>query len=424
VTTAEWILRAAFKNCRHVPLSVQGAALRYLRVTLQYPDGEEVQATRQLMGSLLCFPLLCLQNYLAFRYVFGPDVPVRINGDDIVFRSSMEGYKRWAQFVASTGLVLSPGKTLVDPSTFSLNSTFFYATDDNVRLVPVVRCCSLLASKSPYPSSLAGTLRGFLEGFRGELRDALGSWFLRKKKRLIRGCGRSVGRGLGMSVTESMLKSSDLWYRELWYMSSVPARYDHALERVTEGIPLPEAPDRLEGQVKIPSGWRRCVLSQSPPVRAKQRRQERDFWELVTDASWGSRYSPREVEKEYWQQVKHGSFETQFYNWRTARCPAFAKAFIRRMTSVRNSLLPSKVYDGPRSRLSSRALWAWLTRPEEQRRRTVWQWVGEEVQQESMTDDEYECNFIRVKRSIKSVYFPKCPEWWLSLEAAADSYVQ
>lgn len=419
VTTAEWILRTMFKNCKYVPDSIQRAAMRYLRVDIQYPDGVEVRATRQLMGSLLCFPLLCLQNYLAFRWIFPASTPVKINGDDIVFRSSREDYKRWAEFVGEVGLRLSPGKTLVDPSTFSLNSTFFYARNTTIRLIPVIRCSSLLRSKSPYPNSLSGTLRSFLEGFRGEFRDALGSWFLRKRKRLIRKCGRSVSRGLGMVVTEPMLKMSDLWHRELWYMNSVPSRYDDGLEIITEGVPLPQPPDRLEGQVKLPLGWRRGVLSQCPRKRAEQRLNERDFWDEITDLAWGSSYEPKNVERAYWRNVELGSQETNFFNWRTARFKSSSMAkFVFRFSGCK----------GPRSRLKSTSLYNWLSRPKVQRKCQVWQKVDEESEPEL---DDVAARFsalvnekIALVKTMETVYFPKCSERWLKSELAADLFVQ
>nr|UYL95431.1 MAG: RNA-dependent RNA polymerase [Zhangzhou Botou tick virus 3] len=442
VTTAEWILRTIFRNCRHVPESVQNAAMRYLRVTIQYPDGQEVRATRQLMGSLLCFPLLCLQNYLAFRWIFPASTPVKINGDDIVFRASREDYERWAQFVGEVGLRLSPGKTLVDPSTFSLNSTFFCASKSSVRLIPVIRCTSLLRAKSPYPSSLSGTLRAFLEGFRGDFRDQLGSWFLRKKKRLIRKCGRSVSRGLGMWVTEQMLKQSDLWHRELWYLTSVPSRYDDGFDCPTEGIPLPNPPDRLEGQVKLPAGWRRCVLSSDPKVRASQRAQERDFWDQITDLAWGSTYSPKDVERKYWREVEFGSQETNFFNWRTMR---FSNATGGMVGSVyrggvftrKNMFTGKSMADfifrlsgckGPRSRLRSVVLFNWLNRPSVGRKSRVWAWVGEESEPE-LTDvatrfSELVKEKISLVKTMEVPYFPKCSERWLDAELAADRYVQ
>jgi len=451
VSTAEWILRAAFKNARHIPEPVQVAALKYLRVDLLYPDGSRARATRQLMGSLLCFPLLCLQNYIAFRYIFGAEVPVKINGDDIVFRCAETEFTRWAQFVGSVGLRLSPGKTLVDPSTFSLNSTFFASSKNGVRLVPVVRCTSLMKAKCPYPNALAGTFKGFLEGFRGGLRDELGAWFLRKKKRLIRGCGRSVSRGLGLRVSEYMLKSSDLWLRELWYFNSVPVRYDRSFDKIIEGVELPRPPDRLEGQVSIPRGWRRVEVSKSPLERARQREAERDFWELLIDQTWGQEYRPREVEEAYWAAVKNGSFETEFFNWRVKNCSKPQLEFIKRIISskpeysrcddgiIRPVFGPQKQpVVGLRSRLQSRPLWRQLTSAEGQKKQTVWVYVGDkdDVDEYDASGEAVRARFgelVRERLAIETAQvelfkygysFPTHPRGWMRLELAADSYVQ
>jgi len=418
VTTAEWVLRTIFRGCVQVPLEVQVAALRYLRVTIQYSDGIEVQATRQLMGSLLCFPLLCIQNYLAFRWIFDESVPVRVNGDDIIFRCKEVDYLKWAGFVSSVGLKLSPGKTLVSSSSFSLNSTFFHV-GGNVRLVPVVRCTSLQKSKSPYPSALAGTMRGFLEGFRGEIRDELGAWFLRCRAKLIRKSGRSVCRGLAMPASDVMLKLSGLWRRELWYVNSVPSRYEKCLSLCTEGVPLPPPPDRLSGQVELPRGWRRQELSQKPSVRARQRAAEVDFWDEVIESAWGSTYKPRDVDKQYWEDVVAGSHERAYYDWtrKNIRCKPFVAKFITRLTKVK----------GLRSRLRSKPLYVILSQPRSMKRRTVWARVEEES--ECLPDPaDYMKETVHRKIALVSAmeapYWPMCTERWLRGEEALAGYVQ
>jgi len=418
VTIAEWILRVAFKNATHVPLSVQKAALSYLRVTIVYPDGEEVRATRQLMGSLLCFPLLCIQNYMAFRWVFSGQVPVKINGDDIVFQCTKNEYEIWSRFVGRVGLRLSPGKTLIDPSTFSLNSTFFCASKNGVRLVPVIRCTSLLRGKCPYPNALPGTLRGFLEGFRGDFRDELGAWFLRKKKRMIRNSGRSVSRGLLMDVTAAMLKKSDLWHREVWYLNSVPMGLRRGA--MVEGVELPRPPDRLLGQVKLPDNWRRVELSQRPRERAEQRLKEREFWELVVDQTWGSEYRPREAETAYWEALSVGSFEHQFYHWRTM---STRKAFLKWVVKMSSGT-------GLRSRLPSRPLWRHLTSVNFNRKQTVWVLDEKEknvVPTREEIIDRFKADVLKkidLVRAFEKPYFPKWSEWSIDRELIADSYVQ
>nr|UUW21028.1 MAG: RNA-dependent RNA polymerase [Sanya botourmia-like virus 10] len=337
VSSAEWILRAIFRRARYIPENIQIDALKFLRVRIAYDDGV-AEATRQLMGSLLCFPLLCLQNYCAFRWVFGKNIPVKINGDDIVFRSTREKYEEWASFVGKTGLVLSPGKTMVSESVFSLNSTFFRVTSRNVRLIPVVRCSSLLPAKCPYPGSLSGSLHSFLKGFRGCLRDSLGAWFLRAKGGLIRKSGRSVVRGLGMTVTDNMLKLAGLWTRELWYVNSVPSRY-LAIGYEVEGVPLPQSPSRLTGQVELPPGWSLQPLPRDKRKARQALEQEREFWEEVTDRAWTSGFDPTKLEKEFWATVSTGSFERSWYRWRQKPTIPIVKKLLRGRYQSR---LPSK----------------------------------------------------------------------------------
>lgn len=421
VSTAEWILRAAFRRARHIPEAVQVAALRYLRVTVMYPGGEEARATRQLMGSLLCFPLLCLQNYCAFRWVFGPEVPVKINGDDIVFRSSRAEYERWADFVGSVGLKLSRGKTLVSTSIFSLNSTFFWSSKQTVRLVPVIRCCTLLAEKSPYPASLAGSLRGFLEGFRGEIKEALGAWFLERKRRLIGKSGRSVVRGLRMAVTEGMLKASGLWLRELWFVNSVPDRWeDHyglSWTAPEEALPpLPQAPDRLVGQVKLPPNWFLKPLPRKPRERKEVLTKEREFWEEVTDLSWGSKYRPRDVEQEFWRETERTGVECYWRQWQRPVQTRAYRALARRLD-----------LKGPRSALNRGKLYAILRR-RVQSEKKVWVLREEEEHPEEAWPLWFECpsnwglDRVRPADELTVRKFPV--RRWLGFEASAARFLQ
>jgi hypothetical protein len=87
-----------------------------------------IQRRGQLMGQLTSFPLLCLVNYITFRYSIRRPVPVRINGDDIVFRATPEEVTLWERNVAKGGLTLSLGKTLKHSRAFTLNSTPFWST--------------------------------------------------------------------------------------------------------------------------------------------------------------------------------------------------------------------------------------------------------------------------------------------------------
>jgi hypothetical protein len=416
VSSAEWILRAIFRRCRSVPLEVQADAIRYLRVTIEYDDCS-VQATRQLMGSLLCFPLLCLQNYCAFRWVFGPLVPVKVNGDDIVFRCSREEYERWAAFVGSTGLKLSPGKTLVSSSVFSLNSTFFHATKDAVKLIPVIRCSSLVPGKCPYPGSLAGSFARFLKGFSGELRDTLGAWFLRRKGGLIRKSGRSVVRGLGMAATDRMLKASGLWLRDVWYVNSVPSRF-LSIGVEEEGEPLPLTPERVTGQVDLPSGWKPLPL----PIDKRKAREallaERDFWEEVTDRAWTSGFDPRKLERQFWLAVSRGGFENQYRAWRDLHKPGAVHPLVKKLMGVR-----------VRSRLPSKPLYRVINQDKRKRVKRVWQRVEEEFEERTVAERAVELVARKIALPSFSVLdkpdlLPIYRGVWVDRELALDRYIQ
>jgi hypothetical protein len=147
ISVAERILHNFFARAnvaQSLPTWLPQFALRSLRTEILDSEGQSHQHERgQLMGSLLSFPLLCIQNYVAFRYFVSreevPDTLVKINGDDIVFRGRLETIDRWKAGVGTLGLELSSGKTFVDRNFFSLNSTYFWALRDRVELLPVVR---------------------------------------------------------------------------------------------------------------------------------------------------------------------------------------------------------------------------------------------------------------------------------------------
>ncbi|QJT73674.1 RNA-dependent RNA polymerase [Botrytis cinerea ourmia-like virus 8] len=380
LSVAEMILRTAFRRARYIPEELQQDALKFLRVGIEYPDGEVVESTRQLMGSLLCFPLLCLQNYIAFRYCFGSDVPVKVNGDDIVFRSSREEYEKWASFVGRVGLVLSRGKTLVSESFFSLNSTFFHAKGDKQpRLVPVIRCCTLMKGKTPFPSSLAGAYRGFVEGWRGESKDRLGAWFLRVKGGMIRKCGRSVLVGLGIPVSWKVLSMSGFLNRELWYSNSIPRKVTAVGGTPVEGIELPQAPDRLTGQVECPTGWALRPQAATKKERRKEKEEEKLFWESLIDNSWGKEYTPKVLLKKFWNEVIGTGYEREWIRWKSTRNIARTKPLFRS-------------FDKPRSRLPSSTLRCDLSRGHV-RVRKVWKRVVEREVELYVPNEPYELTF-------------------------------
>lgn len=92
------------------------------------------QKNGQLMGSPLSFPILCMCNMICYhmsletllgRKVNFLDLPVLINGDDILFPSNPELYAIWRNNVATVGFELSVGKNYVHANVLTVNSECF-----------------------------------------------------------------------------------------------------------------------------------------------------------------------------------------------------------------------------------------------------------------------------------------------------------
>jgi hypothetical protein len=237
----------------------------------------------------LSFPLLCLQNYFSFRFLTGPNkFPVKINGDDIVFRAPMSVYNRWADGVSKTGLTLSRGKTMVATDRFSLNSTFFWPTPDRVKLVPVIRSTVFFKDVEGC-SSIAGrfhTLHSFPPLRRRFLQTAL----LRRLRKWIYCSQRSLRRGFCLRIPDGPLKAAGLWERECFYLSA------------PKEPPLP--PDPLEWrQNAIPPGWERVKIFRKPIVRT-------EFLCDMVDCAWSTQpvEQSRKGTDEYWSFAREGTF--------------------------------------------------------------------------------------------------------------------
>jgi len=118
------------------------------------------QTWGQLMGSPLSFPVLCIVNAAVNRYFFElqsgetavnrlysegklasgwgytshkewmlSDVPMMINGDDILSRIQSSYYGLWKQFVKVAGLIPSIGKNYLSDSFVIINSTLFRSSE-------------------------------------------------------------------------------------------------------------------------------------------------------------------------------------------------------------------------------------------------------------------------------------------------------
>lgn len=127
------------------------------------PANAQPQRRGQLMGSITSFPILCIANAAMtrlalelglrrqtgrFRYKLLRDLPILINGDDVVARTTRYGFEAWKKITAIGGLTWSPGKTYVSPEFCELNSQRFLreegrtvTTLDRSGLREVTRAC-------------------------------------------------------------------------------------------------------------------------------------------------------------------------------------------------------------------------------------------------------------------------------------------
>lgn len=97
------------------------------------------QNNGQLMGSIVSFPVLCVANLLCYwlalnefltesgeKEITNPHLlPVKINGDDILFRSTPRLYEIWLEKIQIAGFKLSVGKNYTHSNTFTINSQCF-----------------------------------------------------------------------------------------------------------------------------------------------------------------------------------------------------------------------------------------------------------------------------------------------------------
>jgi len=302
----EVILRRVLSRARRVPDSIRALAFRSLRASIHYPGGRQVEQLRgQLMGNFLSFPLLCLQNYLSFKFLIPRPVPVRINGDDIVFRCTRPEFDRWADGVKSCGLTLCKGKTLVHSRIFSLNSSFFKAGNRRVWEIPVIRLHSVY-SLSEYPLAGNGFTK-FIRGWTGEARRLLGGLWLSHRRPQIQATGRSVWK-LGIPADNSQLHTAGLAVREAFLRGGFGQSES----------PLPQPPaatSRSEEWVKIPRYCVRVTLSQEIAW-------QKEFREWAGSAAWKPRNSDQtnDLWNEWWKTVMTAGREPQWLSWkRTTR---------------------------------------------------------------------------------------------------------
>jgi len=302
------ILQALWTRSRSVPNSVWEEAYRALTATF---ESGRVQERGQLMGTLLSFPLLCIANYLAFRFSIRRETPVKINGDDIVFRCRPGEYELWRDQVSSAGLTLSRGKTVVSSWFFSINSTFFSGGPNGPQAVPFLRP-QVLFGAPECPSEIAGRLGSVRKWTRpGGLRDWATTQVLRECGNSLRRCQRSVRRGLAARVNWLSLRWAGLAEWERFYCS------------------LPQEP-------VIPVTWREFSQDVIPPgwVRMRGAVTPDSFYSEMVEHAWSVAPTLRSLEKKnaYWERVRDGTF--RFHRADFGKLARLAKVSLREATEM------------------------------------------------------------------------------------------
>jgi len=183
IEVCEVILDVLSETSVEVPQEVVALARRTMRPLLSFFEGGVVvqPSVGQMMGSKMSFPFLCLQNYLAFGWSFRStgvkytDVPLLINGDDILYQADGHFHK-WVSVVEDVGLTVEKTKTDVEEGFGTINSTLLSWCGD--QLVPVWSARMKMLNDPEYQGSLGSSFLNFLGSSTGQIRfRAAREWF-------------------------------------------------------------------------------------------------------------------------------------------------------------------------------------------------------------------------------------------------------
>jgi len=316
------LLANILMRTRSVPQGISLMAMDSLSlpISMRRSDGTTrsvEQKSGQMMGYLLSFPLLCLINYLTFRYAVPRDIPVKINGDDIVFRCKPEEKERWFRLVGISGLTLSVGKTMVSSRFFTLNSSIFEGRSSGCATIPFFRS-SAFFPKSKDPEAVMG-LRGryqsFCPGFTGDNRRYLRVEFLRLNRAAIDVTRRSVSRGLGIPCDYDILVRSGQWARESWYLS------------MEKESPLPAFDSEFSC---LPTGYK-CI--KVPRITKEHKLASEGVSAAWLDSAWRSKFV--DTVQLWFDRMRHGTYD--WHSWYLSRTKnALFRARLLKV-SVRNA---------------------------------------------------------------------------------------
>jgi len=286
------MLRTVLSRATHVPTGIRDDAMDSLSMT--FVDNADVeicvQRKGQLMGNPLSFPLLCLANYLTFRYAVRRSVPVRINGDDIVFRATQPEVDSWFSFVGRSGLVVSASKTLVSSRCFSLNSTYFLSTHAGALLCPHFRS-SAVQKKCEDMGALAGRVMQIKRDLTaGAMRNLALKTLLTRNLHVIYPAQGSFERRYSVHIPSGVLRMTGLDDRESFYQG-LP----------DEPNPLPKYQEVR--QQSIPLTWKKESLA---PMKYQNRVPDDEVAKTMVDRAWTEPII-RETKEEYWSRVRDKS---------------------------------------------------------------------------------------------------------------------
>lgn len=168
IEVAEVILETLFESSVFIPRIVKESMLAALRPMLFWCDGRKsVEVCRgQMMGSKGSFPLLCLQNKIAFEWSLKKagirePVPHLINGDDILFQRDGH-FQKWSEVLPDVGLAVEHTKTSVEKDWGTINSTLLVWRDG--LLEPSWSARFGMFRPAEHPGNLGKSFLSFLHG--------------------------------------------------------------------------------------------------------------------------------------------------------------------------------------------------------------------------------------------------------------------